>query len=247
MKSMTLTRIVVLALALVTHGSALAQQFTAKLDAVDGEVTVRRGGAAWEPADAGRQLTEADEVGTGVDSSATIAFSDGSSMKLRELTQIRVGTLLGSAERKKVEVQLRVGEVQASVKPRQTVDTNFDIKTPTATASVRGTEIKEVSYHPARGTTTELASGALLVRSVRGNVLSRGVDRVRVEAGGRVQPPGELTRQRGRVRVEPQGLTRNERNQIARGNQPRPFAPRGTADLNRPEGGGPLVMRPPPR
>jgi hypothetical protein len=240
------SKYLVLALALLAQGAS-AQQFTAQLAKADGEVTVRRDGGAWELAEAGRNLTEADEIATGVDSTAAVKFSDGTEMQLKELTQIRVGKLAGAAERKKVEIELRVGEVSASVKPRKTVDTNFDIKTPTATASVRGTEIREVSYHPARGTSTELSSGALLVRSVRGNVLSRGADRVRVDVGGRVQPPGELARQRGRVRVEPQGLTRNERNQIARGNQPRPFAPRGTADLARPEGGGPLVMRPPPR
>lgn len=232
---------------LAAAGGAYAQTFGATLEKVDGEVTVRRGGGSWEEASAGRALTEADEIGTGVESAAVVKFSDGSQMQLKELTQVRVGTLLGGADRKQVEIQLKVGEVQASIKPRQTVETNFDIKTPTATASVRGTEIREVSYHPARGTTTQLASGALLVRSLRGNVLSRGLDRVRVEPGGRVQPPGEIARQRGRARVEPAGLTRNERNQIARGNQPRPFAPRGTADLARPEGGGPLVMRPPPQ
>jgi hypothetical protein len=233
-------------LLLLSAGEVLAQGLTATIESVKGEVAVRQGSAAWQPITAGRALATQDEVFTGVDSEATIRFSDGSAMSLRELTQVLIGTLLKGGGKKQADIQLRVGEIKAQVTKEKAVDTDFSIRTATATASVRGTEINEVSFHPARGMFTDLKTGALLVTSRRGSTMTRPNDRARVDPGGRLQPPHELQRMNGQVRVEPVGLTRREQQQIHQGPQPRPFVQRGTPDPSHPEGNGPIVGRPRP-
>jgi len=232
---------------LAVAGQLAAAPLTAQIVSVKGEVAVRQGSAAWQPVAAGRALAEKEELFTGVDSEANVKFSDGSGMTVRELTQILVGTLAKTGTRKDVELQLKLGEIKAQVQKEKSLDTNFEIRTATATASVRGTEINEVSFHPARGMFTSLKSGSLLVSSPRGNTLTRPADDARVDPRGNVQGPAELRRDGATVRVDPVGLTGRERDQIGQAPQPRPFTPKGPPDVSRPEGGGPFVGQPPPR
>lgn len=234
-------------LALVPMPLLSQDNLIATLVDVKGEVAVRRDGGAWQPVASGRQLADRDEIFTGVESEANVKFSDGSGMTVRELTQILVGAIARQQDRKTVELQLKLGEIKAQVRKDKLVDTNFEIQTPTATASVRGTEINEVSFHPSRGMSTDLKSGALLVRSARGSTLTRPNDRARVDHRGNLRPPRDFRRQGAQARVEPVGLTRRERAQINRSQQPRAFAPRGNPDPSRPEGNGPITGRPPPR
>ena len=239
-------RYLALGLALALAGPAAAATLTATLADIKGEVAVRQNAGEWQPVANGRVLTQHDEIFTGVESEATVKFSDGSAMTIRELTQILIDTILRKENRKDVAVHLKVGEINAQVKKEKVVDTNFEIQTPTATASVRGTEINEVSFHPARGMFTDLKSGALLVQSARGSTMTRPNDRARVDARGNLRPPADFTRQGAQVRVEPFGLTRRESQQIGQSPEPRPFTPHGTPDPSRPEGNGPIIGRPPP-
>lgn len=237
----------VLAFALACGAPVFAEvALTATLADVKGEVAIRQDAGAWQAVENGRMLTQADEVFTGVESEATVNFSDGSSMTIRELTQILIGTILQKENRKDVAIRLKVGELKAQVKKEKVLDTNFEIQTPTATASVRGTEINEVSFHPARGMTTDLKTGALLVRSARGATMTRPSDRARVDPRGNLRAPADFKRQGAQARVEPVGLTRRERAQIGKSQQPRSFTPRGNPDPGRPEGNGPIIGRAPP-
>ena len=238
-----------LALGLAIVGAAGAEAagtLTATLDDVKGEVTVREGKGAWQAVKSGRPLVPSEELSTGIESEATIKFSDGSSMTVRELTQLLVSSMLQTGQRKDLEVQLKLGEIKAQVKHEKALDTSFKIVTATATASVRGTEINEVSFHPARGMHTSLKTGSMLVMSPRGATLSRPSDEARVDARGNLQGPPELRRDGATARVDPVGLTAREHEQIGQSPQPRPFTPHGPPDLSRPEGAGPLVGRPPP-
>lgn len=140
---------------------------TVRVKNISGEVVKRRDGGPWTELMPTDVLRAGDEVGTGVDSSVELDFADGDTMTLQELTQIRIGRLLNAAERKDVEIALVVGRVQASVKPRQTVDTNFDIKTPTSTASVRGTRFSVFYDAVAKATLTSVTEGSVAVDPVK--------------------------------------------------------------------------------
>lgn len=237
--------VIVAALAVAPSGRAQPAPGggSAVLASIDGEVTVRKGLGDWQIASGGESLGTDHEIGTGVDSKATIQFADGSLMQLAELTEVRLANLLDEGGRRQVKVQLKLGEVKAQVKPQETITTDFSVSTPTATASVRGTEIQEISHHPARGTRTRLASGKLRVESSRGRVDSSGEDEVRVDEDGDVLTPRGVVAEEARIHVEPAGLTEPEREQIAAANQPQSFTPRGTKDASRTSPGGTLIFR----
>ena len=156
-----------------------------RIKRMSGEVTVRRPGGQWrllEPTDV---LTEDDEVATGVDSALELEI-DGDLVDLREVTMIRLAKLQTREARRKILIELRVGEVNATVKPRQTVDTNFDIKTPTATASVRGTTFA-VFYDPiAKASLISVKEGSVSVNPARSGPATQ-----KVGAGKEVEVTGK--------------------------------------------------------
>jgi len=227
--------------------TALAQDgtnsMTARVEKVTGEAIWRTGTGSWQDAQPGQRLLEKAELSTGVESQVTIAFSDGSAMVVKELTQIRVAKLLKAEDRLKVEVQLRLGQIKAQVKHQETLRTNFSIQTPTATASVRGTEINEVSYYPPVGTTTRLGSGQLLVEGLRGRVLTSGTDEARVDPELELVTPQNVIEEGSRTHVEPAGITTEERQQINDTNQPSSIIPLGTTVSNRTDPGATLIFR----
>jgi hypothetical protein len=139
---------------------------------------------------------------------------------VKELTQMREGELLSLLDRIKIEVFLRLGEVKAQVKPKAAITSDFSITTPNAAASVKGTEIQRVSYHPPTGTRTQLVTGSLLLQSSKGSTLTGAGDQSVVQPTGDVLTAADLTRDATRVHVEPTGLTDSEIEQIEISNQP---------------------------
>jgi hypothetical protein len=204
--------------------AAQAQQLSATLARIVGEVSVRHPGRDWTPAAAGQKLVSGDDVLTGADSEATIAFPGGDQVVIRELTDLAIGTLLRESGRQKVRVLLKVGEIGAKIEPRRTLQPDFSIRTPTATASVRGTVFKRVSYYTPRGMETELAKGAALIQSLAGRFQARPGQPTVAGAGrgpGRFQGPRDVRARGQRARTEPAGMSPPERRQIGRADQPR--------------------------
>jgi hypothetical protein len=158
-------------------GGGGSTENSAKIGTISGEAVVRRNGA-WVPLTSADQLKQGDEIFTGVDSRVVLKFADGSSLEIRELTQLLVQTTLVAANRKDLEVQLKLGEIKAQVKQEKAVDTTFEIRTATATASVRGT-IFTVFYDPgAKATVVSTQRGIVSVDPVK-----PGLPTVSVTAG----------------------------------------------------------------
>jgi hypothetical protein len=101
---------------------------TVSVSSFSGEVTVRRNGGPWEPLTSGRRLEAGDEIFTAVDSRAVLKFEDGSTLEVRELSQLLAHTVLVTENRRDVEVQLKLGEIKAQVKKEKAVDTTFEIR-----------------------------------------------------------------------------------------------------------------------
>jgi hypothetical protein len=136
---------------------------TLRVRSVTGEVTIRHGVGPFDILEEGDELAFDAEIATGIESGVTVVFPDGGTMDLRQLTQLRVATLVLAPDRRDVEIQLRVGQMKAEITPQKSIDTNFDVATPTATASVRGTTF-DVIYDEATGTsTTRVTEGKVLV------------------------------------------------------------------------------------
>ncbi|MBI4599316.1 FecR domain-containing protein [Candidatus Uhrbacteria bacterium] len=83
---------------------------------------------------------EGYEVSTGPLSSVVMEFAEGHRVEIKSLTVIRVGTLLNPKDRVKVQLLLKLGEINARTPQQKVISTDFSIKTPTATMSVRGTD-----------------------------------------------------------------------------------------------------------
>ena len=105
-----------------------------------GDVFIKHGDEDWaDISGVGQKLVVGDLIQTGPDSSATLHFLDGSTLDMKPLTQLAVGTLLTERGRAVTQLLLKVGEIKARVAHKETVQTDFSIKTPTATTSSRGT------------------------------------------------------------------------------------------------------------
>jgi hypothetical protein len=121
-------------------GAALwAQSPRAFVRSVQGTVEIKAPGAgAWQPAAAGQELERETLVSTGFKSMAVLSVGD-STLTVRPLTRLSLGELQTAAEAEKVDIQLRTGRIRANVKAPPGGKIDFTVRSPIATASVRGT------------------------------------------------------------------------------------------------------------
>ena len=125
------------ALFLCAAGGIFAQQ--AVIREITGTVEVQRPGSdTWELAQQGQAVAADTVIATGFRSSALVAF--GSSLiTVRSLTQVSIAELAQRQDGETVELNLRAGRVRVEVTPPSGAKADFTVRTPTATASTRGT------------------------------------------------------------------------------------------------------------
>jgi hypothetical protein len=132
MKKITLGVLLLSCAALVCAQEAVIKEIV-------GTVEVKAPGeAAWVPAEQGQTVAQAAMVSTGFKSTALIAIGN-STLTVRPLTRLSLSELAAAEDGEKVNVNLRVGRVRADVKPPDAGKIDFTVRSPTATASVRGT------------------------------------------------------------------------------------------------------------
>jgi hypothetical protein len=125
---------------LLVWGAGLVFSQEARIRELHGTVEVREPGAsAWRPAYSGQVLKPGAHISTGFKSGAVIMIN-GSALTVRALTRLSLEELVQSAGSGKAEINLRAGRVRANVNPPPAGGSvSFVVKSPTATASVRGT------------------------------------------------------------------------------------------------------------
>jgi ferric-dicitrate binding protein FerR (iron transport regulator) len=96
------------------------------------------GAAEWKAAEAGQELERASLVSTGFRSTALIAAGN-SVITVRPLTRLSLEEIAANQNNEHVVLNLRAGRVRADVKPPAGGKTDFSVRSPVATASVRGT------------------------------------------------------------------------------------------------------------
>jgi hypothetical protein len=146
--------VVVLVLTVVVAAPALAQERVAQLSAASGAVTITRaqGGAVDEARQVGPRVQNgsvfaSDVVATGPGASASLVFTDGSEVRLKENTRLRAREVdfAAQAAAGKVDkpigriIQVMVGDIWTHVVPNPTVATEFE--TPSGVAAVKGTTL----------------------------------------------------------------------------------------------------------
>ncbi len=169
-----------------------AGEMQASIAVLSGQVTVRKAGAGGTlPGKSGQQLTNKDMVITGNGSTATVVFSDGSTIQLEENTTFEVRLLdFARGGRRDRSFLVRAGSVVARFSRFFGVSAGSEgtVCTPTAVAAVRGTGFR-VSYDPTkrqtylavvegqvrfRTATTESQHGEGQMTSATGYELGRG-------------------------------------------------------------------------
>ena len=146
-----------------------------RVTAVTRKVEIQRRGSAFEPAEVGTELRTGDKVHTGFKSKAELEIG-GHKMTVEPMTLIELQTT-GATTR----VFLRTGRATADMLLPHADRPYFQVRTPTATASVRGT-VFSVSYDPlARLTITSVKEGVVDVDPV-----ARGLPTATLTAGKEV-------------------------------------------------------------
>ncbi|QQO07997.1 FecR family protein [Breznakiella homolactica] len=123
----------------LTAAALFAQEPAASVREVSGKVEIKAPGSAnWVAAAPGMRLSRDTIVSTGFKSTAQITLGD-SVLTVKPLTRLTLAELSSSGDTEQVRVNLAAGRVRADVNPPAGRRTDFTVRSPSATASVRGT------------------------------------------------------------------------------------------------------------
>jgi len=148
------------------------------LSIIDGTVDVAHGTAAFARVSDGQVLNAGDRVRTAEQSHAVVTFLDASTIELEPGTIVTVvQTTATQSGTITIELQQSIGRTWSSVQRLLHADSKFELRTPAATAVVRGTGF----------VTDVLISGATTVTTVDGSV------EVSAQTQTVVVPAGSLT------------------------------------------------------
>jgi hypothetical protein len=130
-----------LAAGLILLGGLLFAQ-DAYIQELSGTVEIKQPGAAeWKTAQAGESIQNATMISTGFKSTALIALGN-STLLVRALTRLSLEEMQNIGGDESVSLYLQTGRVRADVSPPIGGKTNFTVRGPIATASVRGTSFE---------------------------------------------------------------------------------------------------------
>jgi hypothetical protein len=119
-----------------------AQEAGAYIREIAGTVEVKAPGAAeWKAAETGALITRDTMISTGFRSTAHIALGN-STLTVRPLTCLSFGAIQNIRGTESVDLLIRTGRVRAEVKPPPGGRTEFTVRSPVVTASVRGTSFE---------------------------------------------------------------------------------------------------------
>jgi len=108
---------------------------------VKGDIKISSKAGKTEPAKVGTKVTEGDTVQAGHDSRAKIVMADKNVFNISPDTKMVIEKSQSNGNSKNVELKVEFGKVRASVEQKYDGDkSNFNIRTPTAVAGVRGTD-----------------------------------------------------------------------------------------------------------
>jgi FecR-like protein len=146
----TLFVIAIVLFVLVSPGavrSLWAQTAAGSISAISGSATIQRGGATI-PAAYGTKINVGDKVVTAAASNVTITLTDGSQVEVTDSSDLTIdeNTLNPDGTRASTKLSLVNGLVRSLVKATPGTPPNYEVHTPNAVASARGTGY-DVDHH----------------------------------------------------------------------------------------------------
>ncbi len=192
--------------ALFTFNTAYAE---IRVVMVKGEAALKIG-RNWAPLAIGQVLYEGSVISTGANSYIKLKI-DAHDMTIKPLTTIKIFKNQTTYGKNLTNIGLKYGGVSAKVNKMGTLKTNFNIATPVATSSVRGTE-KEISYGSSTGMKVNVIESIVRVHN------KSGVDRSAQSNSGfsqkagspRPDSPASNTKAKALARIAPDGLSNEE-------------------------------------
>ena len=119
-----------------------AQNQNAVIKEITGTVELKAPGQAnFRPARVGERVGNTTIISTGFKSTAVIEIGS-STITVRPLTSLSLETILGTNEGPATNLELRTGRVRVDVNPPAGSRANFNVQSPSSTASVRGTNFE---------------------------------------------------------------------------------------------------------
>ena len=112
--------------------------------AVNPDVQWHKSGAPeneWHDACKDTVLQQGDEISCDPDGAITLQFADNSTVVVKNTTQLKIGSFFTEGGVVRTEILLKMGEIAAQVNKSEATKSDFRIKNPTGTTSVRGTEV----------------------------------------------------------------------------------------------------------
>lgn len=130
-----------------TVSQARAATVAGSISALSGTATITRG-AATIPAADGAAVEVGDRIVTAAGSNVTVTLTDGSQIEVTDSSNLTIdeNSLNPDGTRASTKVSLFGGMVRSLVRSSAGTPPNFEVHTPNAVASARGTNF-DVDYH----------------------------------------------------------------------------------------------------
>lgn len=138
--TLTLTALLFVLISFCVVPQASAQTVAGSVSAISGTATITRG-AASIPAVYGTKVDVGDRIVTAPASNLTVTLSDGSQIEVTDSSNLTIdeNTLNANGTRASTKVSLLSGLVRSLVRSTPGTPPNFEVHTPNAVASARGT------------------------------------------------------------------------------------------------------------
>lgn len=124
-------------IALLSPVCAFSAPFQASVISAKGKTEVQRNGI-WQAISAGSTLSKGDVIQTGFKSELILKIKN-STVTVSPMTRLTVEQLAETKDRDETKLFLDTGSVKSTVKKTEDRRTGFTVRSPVATASVRGT------------------------------------------------------------------------------------------------------------
>lgn len=122
---------------LVTLLFANIHAFEARVVSVQGKTEFQESGS-WKPLSVGQKINPGTMISTGFKSTVVLSIGK-STITVKPLSRMTVERLIEKSDKDESGVFLNVGSIRADIKSAENKRVGFTVKSPVATASVRGT------------------------------------------------------------------------------------------------------------
>ncbi len=163
---------------------------TATLQNLNGKVEVQKPGMSWESASEGMELSKDSRISTGFASEATLVM-DNANIKVSPLTRMTLAELTTQGQTTTTRLYLGSGRIRTDVKKSEGRINDFQVRSPVATAAVRGTSFIF------DGINLSVSEGRVAFSTTRGGSVSvpKGSSSQADPSGQELTPPADQKRE----------------------------------------------------